>query len=119
MAKGSDWNPATASPEERREVFGARAPGTGGNKLIYKPKPTEVGTFSRTRLKVCGNCRSFNHGEGQKRLFKDKQALTIVHDHQWKLEHLGDDPRRLGICDMAGDTLTGPMSKACDQWRGR
>ena len=107
-----------ASKEELREVFGDKMPGTG-QSMVYRPGLREVKTFSKNRAKLCGDCKFFNHPEGQKRLFQQKQALEIVHDHQWRLEHLGDKPERLAVCDQRDTMLVGPMSAACEHWKPR
>lgn len=113
-----EFNPAKATKEELREVFGDRMPGTG-QRLVYHPKPKEVRDFSKHRARLCGDCRHFNYREGQKRLFRDRKALEIVHDYEWRLEHLGDRPERLAICAERDDTLVGPMSAACEFWKPR
>jgi hypothetical protein len=67
---------------------------------------------------VCGACKYFNHAEGQKKLFQQKQLAAIVHDQGWRAEHLGADPRTMGVCGAGdGSLAVGPYSRSCDQYR--
>lgn len=76
--------------------------------------------------KVCGQCKYFDHSEGQKRMIRERFAEQLVIEHGWKLHHLGSSIEQLGICGAyeAGETtsgtriqlITGPLHAGCDQY---
>lgn len=75
--------------------------------------------YSEKRSRLCFHCKSFNHEEGQKRLYKDKGLLQITHEHEWQEKHLGDAPEKLGLCEQHDDMITGPNVFACEHFRRR
>ena len=50
---------------------------------------------------------------------RDKFLAALVHDYEWRVEHLGDDPKRMGVCGAKDHVVVGPNSLACDNFRGK
>jgi hypothetical protein len=87
------------------------------NRVIYQPSLPETAIFSQQRQRTCGMCKFFRHDEGQRRLFREKRLLEIVHDYGWKTKHMGDDPRRLAVCSQHDDMLVGPNTFGCEHFK--
>lgn len=97
---------------------GAEYPPRG--QRIHLPTTKDVSLYGEGQQlrQLCGNCRYFNHAEGQKRLFEQRGLAAIVHDQGWKTEHLGADPKSMGVCGAGDGTMAvGPFSRGCDQFR--
>ncbi len=92
---------------------------------IIRPDAGEVATYAETDLHTCGECKHFEHEIGQARMVAQKFTSALVREHGWKVKHLCHDPDDMGICGLheggdtrsKGSTLTGPFSKACDQFQ--
>ena len=87
-----------------------------------------MGDLARTAGggKVCGQCKYFDHSEGQKRIIRERFAEQLVLEYGWKLHHLGARIEELGICGAyeGGVTtsgtrmqlITGPLHAGCDNY---
>ena len=73
--------------------------------------------------KVCGQCKYFEHAEGQARMKALRFLKTLTKEHGWQVRHLASNPEHLGLCGAADSgggnnhTLTGALHKSCDQFR--
>lgn len=95
-------------------------PSVPGSQRITLPTMQDVQLYGEGQglRRICGNCRYFNHAEGQRRLFEQKGLAEIVHDQGWRAEHLGADPKAMGVCGAGdGSTAVGPFSRSCDHFR--
>lgn len=89
------------------------APNVITHSLVRKPTKKQLALYSSVRARLCGQCKHFSKDHGQKILFGQKKLAEIVHDYQWKAEHLGSDPREMGAC-TARDLLTGPTHSGAE-----
>jgi hypothetical protein len=98
----------------------ANAPNVFTHNIVKPPTKRQLALYSHVRARLCGQCKHFSKEHGQKILFKQKKLAEIVHDYQWKVEHLGSDPREMGAC-MARELLTGPTHSGaeCESFRYR
>jgi hypothetical protein len=107
--------------EEDALAFEAHAQGIpldfGGEKraLITLPTAEEAKLFANTRVRTCGMCQHFRRKTFQ--AGKEKFLAQLIHDYEWRAEHLGDDPSRMGVCGAKDHVVTGPNSLACDNFK--
>ena len=100
-------------PEEIAKMPDSNA----SNVITTKLSKTERAVFGDQRALTCGSCKFFRHSLAQKRM-RDEQFLPyLVHEANWRVEHLAQDHKNMAICDQHGDMLVGPISKACEFYR--
>jgi hypothetical protein len=89
-----------------------------GVNLVQPPSTKQLRVFSSQVARTCAGCKHFNHKHGQDLLFKQKGLATIVHDYQWKQQHLGADPKFLGHCEQRG-ALTASYYVSCEDYKAK
>ena len=86
-----------------------------GAQLVRQISPKELAIFGSQQTRSCAGCKFFNHRAAQEKLFKDKELATIIHDYEWKVQHLCTDPKDLGVCEQRG-LFTGPTYAPCEDY---
>lgn len=83
----------------------------------------EMALYAQNEVKVCGDCKYFEHTHGQAEIKAQRFVERLVREENWQVKHLCSPVNQLGVCGAhdAGtggeQMLTGTMHKACDQWR--
>lgn len=100
---------------------------TSDGRAIINDSPVVAPDMSDAKLlesahNVCGTCKYFELIEGQKLMEAQKFVERLVREDKWRVHHLASPLNQLGICGAASnpggdETITGKMTKACDQWR--
>jgi hypothetical protein len=109
--------------EEDKAAFEARAQGIpldfGGVKtsMVQAPSPHQLQVFSNSRVRTCGSCKNFARHH-----FAPHQAKFLAelkHEYGWEKKLLCEDPDKMGRCTDKGDTIVGPSSLACSNYRAK
>ena len=96
----------------------SRAKSAGSTSAIINPTADHLAAYANGEVQVCGHCRFFELEKGQQEMAKQRFAERLVREQEWKLQHLGAPMEMMGLCGATnGDTATGFMTKACDQYR--
>jgi hypothetical protein len=89
--------------------------------------PDDMGKAERdmltTTYNTCGQCQYFEKAEGQHQMTAQRFLERLVREEDWRAHHLASQPGEMGLCGAhssgrGGDQmLTGPLCKACSQFR--
>lgn len=74
---------------------------------------------------ICGQCRHWDHAEGQAQIESTKFMSQLTEEFEWQSHHLAADPKAMGFCGAhnsgaKGESrmLTPRFAVACEGFQG-